>query len=87
VERDKPKKSESVGQTLLQLKKKLNSFHQKNNNNNNKKRSKHNMSPKLGSHNKVLSAARNESTTETIPLLPATGWQKFLSGTNPKGFS
>ena len=44
------------------------------------------MSPKLGSHNKVLSAARNESTTETIPLLPATGWQKFLSGTNPKGF-
>lgn len=36
--------------------------------------------------NKVLSAALKESTTETIPLLPATGWLKFPSGTIPTGF-
>lgn len=35
--------------------------------------------------NKVLSSARKESTTETIPSFPATGWQKFPPGTIPTG--
>lgn len=33
----------------------------------------------------MLSSARKESTTETIPSFPATGWQKFPPGTIPTG--
>ncbi|ESO85263.1 hypothetical protein LOTGIDRAFT_167838 [Lottia gigantea] len=34
----------------------------------------------------VLNAARSNSPASNIPLLPASGWQKFPSGTIPKGF-
>ncbi|XP_048730406.2 uncharacterized protein LOC125647675 [Ostrea edulis] len=34
----------------------------------------------------VLSTARSKSSADMIPLLPTSGWQKFPSGSIPKGF-